>query len=110
MILQYDPSTEMSKGIYKNISRSGLHRAVAKTPVLPCPNVIEWMTYRIDHESRTILIFEGKHVARYQSLVLDRIYHFKEAQVKVTLEWLKIKSESIDLLTIMKGWWSEREL
>ena len=51
--------------------------------------------------------FEGKHVAGYQGLVLDQMYHFKEAQVRVTLEWLKINSESIDFLTIMKGWWSE---
>ena len=41
VLLQDDPSTELNKGIYKNISKSGIHRATAKTLVLPCPNVIE---------------------------------------------------------------------
>ena len=79
VLLQDDPSTEISKGIYKSISKYGLHRAAAKTPVLPCTDVIEWMTQRIDHESRTILKFEDKHVASYQAPVLDPLYHFKEA-------------------------------
>lgn len=45
--------------------------------------------------SRNILKFEGKHVARYQAHVLNQMYHFKEAQVRVTPEWLKSKCESI---------------
>lgn len=65
------------------------------------------MTRRIDHEIRTILNFKGKHVASYQALVLDQMYHFKEVQVRVTPEWLRSKTESIDFLTIMKGWWLE---
>jgi hypothetical protein len=40
-------------------------------------------------------------------LVLNQIYHFKEAHIKVTPEWLKQKNESAKFLTIMKGWWSE---
>ena len=55
VILQDNPSRELSKGIYKNISRSTLHRAIVKTPVSPCPDVIQWMTRRLDHESKTIL-------------------------------------------------------
>lgn len=35
------------------------------------------------------------------------MYHLKEARIKVTLEWLKQKSESTNLLTILKGWWCE---
>ena len=62
------------------------------------------MTWRIDHEIKTIINFKGKHVATYQALVLDQMYHFKESQVKVTLEWLQSKTESIHFLTIMKGW------
>ena len=27
--------------------------------------------------------------------------------LKVTLEWLKNKTESVGFLSIMKGWWSE---
>ena len=50
MLLQYDLSTELSKEVYKNIIKSGLHRAVVKTPVLPCSDVIEWITRKIDHE------------------------------------------------------------
>ena len=46
------------------------------------------MTRRIDHENGTILNFEGKHVASYQAPMLNQMYHFKEAQVRVTLEWL----------------------
>ena len=78
---------ELIKGIYKNISKFGLHWEANKTPVLPFPDVIEWMTRRIDHESRKFLNFEDKNVASYQSPVLNHLYHFKEAQVKVTLEW-----------------------
>lgn len=87
-LLQYDPSIEFSKGIYKNISKFGLHRAVAKTQVLPFPDEIKWMTQRIDHEIRTILNFKEKHVASYQAPILDLLYHFKEAQDKVTPKWL----------------------
>ena len=97
----------MSKGIYKNISRSRLHREATKTPILPCLDVIEWMTKRIDHESRTIINFKGKNVASYQAPMLNQLYHFKEAQVRVTPEWLQSKTESIDFLSIMKGLWSE---
>ena len=104
---QDDPSMELSKGIHKNIAKSGLHWAEAKTPVLPCLNVIEWMIRRIDNEIRNILNFEDKHVASYQAPVLNQLYHFKEAQLKVTLERLKDETESVDFLSIMKGWWSE---
>jgi hypothetical protein len=47
--LQNDVSSELSKEIYKNIIKSGLHRATIKTPVLPCPDVVEWITRKIDH-------------------------------------------------------------
>ena len=109
MIFQDDLGTELSKGIYKNISRSRLHRATTRTLVLPCPDVIEWMTRRIDHERKNILNFEGKHIASYKDPMINQLHHFKEAQVRVTPEWLKRKTESIDFLTIMKCWWSERE-
>ena len=69
--------------------------------------MIEWITQRIDHKRRTILNFEGKHVASYQDPVLNKRYHFKEAQVRVTPEWLQSKIESMYFLTIMKGWWLE---
>jgi hypothetical protein len=97
----------LSISIYKNIAKYGLHRAAARTPVLPCLNVIEWITWKVDHESRSILIFEDKNVASYQASMLNQLYHFKEAHVKVTPEWLKQKNDSADFLTIMKGWWSE---
>ena len=41
VFLQDYPSVELNKGIYKNISKYGLPRAVAKTPVLSYPDVIE---------------------------------------------------------------------
>ena len=65
VLLQDHPSTYLSKGIYKNISKFCLHQEVAKTPVFPCSDAIEWMTWRIDHESKTILNLEEKHVANY---------------------------------------------
>jgi hypothetical protein len=34
-------NTRLIKGIYNNISKSGLYRAASKTPVLPCLDVIE---------------------------------------------------------------------
>lgn len=71
VFLQDALSTELNKGIYKNISRSGLHREATKTTVLPCLDVLEWMTRRVDHESRTILNFEDKNVAIYQDPVLN---------------------------------------
>jgi hypothetical protein len=61
----------------------------------------------VNHENRAILNFEHTHVASYQASVLNQLYHFKEAYVKVTPEWLKQKNDSADLLSIMKGWWSE---
>jgi hypothetical protein len=35
------------------------------------------------------------------------MYNLKEATVKVSPDWLKQKSESADMLTLLKGWWSE---
>ena len=61
----------------------------------------------MDHENREILNFEDKSVASYQALVLNKLYHFKESHVKISLEWLKQNNDSTDFLTIMKGWWSE---
>ena len=46
-------------------------------------------------------------MASYKSSVFNQMYHLKEAHIKVTPEWLKQKSEYVDLLTILKGWWSE---
>ena len=77
MLLQDDLIIEQRKGIYKNISRFGLYRETAKPQVLPCPDVIEWMTKRIDHEIRTILNFEGKYISSYQAPMLNKMYHFK---------------------------------
>ena len=71
VLLQDDPSTELSRSIYKNIAKSRLHRATARTPVLPCPDMIEWITRGLDHDSRTILNFKDKNVANYQASVLD---------------------------------------
>lgn len=90
VLIHDDPSTKLSKGIYINIINPGLHRAATRTPILPCSDVIEWITRRVDHEKREILNFKGKSVASYQALVLNQLYHFKEAHVKVTPEWQKL--------------------
>ena len=69
VFLQDYLSTKLSKSIYKNIAKSRLHRAAARTPVLPWLDVIEWIAQRVYHESRTILNFEDKNVASYQAPV-----------------------------------------
>ena len=107
VLLQNDANTELSKEIYKNIIKSGLHRATVRTPVLPCLDVVEWITRKIDHQHQSILNVEGKVVANYKPSMINQIYHLKEATVKVSPEWLKQKGESVDMLTILKGWWSE---
>ena len=83
VLLQNDASTELSKEIYKNIIKTGLHRAAMKTPVLPCPDVIEWITRRINHQHRSILNVDGKVVANYKLSMINQMYHLKEAIVKV---------------------------
>ena len=90
-----------------NIIKFGLHRVVVKTLVLPCPDVIEWITQKIYHENISILNFENKSVDNYKSLIFNMIYHLKKSHIKVTPEWLKQNNESVDFLNIMKGWWSE---
>ena len=50
MLLQDDASTELSKEIYHNIIKLGLHRVAIKTLVLPCSDVIEWITRKVDHQ------------------------------------------------------------
>ena len=107
MLLQNDASTELSKEVYKNIIKSGLHRATVKTPILSCPDVIEWITRKIDHHHRSILNAKRKVVANYKPSFINQIYHLKEATVKISPDSLKQKSESVDMLTILKGWWSE---
>lgn len=69
--------------------------------------MIEWIKRRVDQENREILNFEDKNGDSYKASVPNQIYHFKEAHVKVTPEWLKQKNDSTDFLTIMKGWWSK---
>ena len=91
VLLQNDANTEVSMEIYKNIIKSGLHRATVKTPVLPCPDVVEWITRKIDHQHRSILNIEGKVVANYKPSMINQIYHLKEATIKVSPEWLKQK-------------------
>ena len=107
ILLQDDVSTKLSKEVYKNIIKFGLHRAAVKTMVLPCPDVIEWITQKIDNENRSILNSENKSVANYKASVFNQRYHLKEAHIKVTPEWLKQKNEFANFLTIMKGWWSQ---
>ena len=41
MLLQDDVTTKLSKEVYKNIIKSGIHKTVVKTLVLPCLDVIE---------------------------------------------------------------------
>ena len=63
MLLQDDISIDLSKEIYKNIIKFGLHRACIKTMLLPCSDVIEWITRKVDHENSAILNYEDKSVA-----------------------------------------------
>jgi hypothetical protein len=107
VLLQNLASTELSKEIYKNIIKSGLHRATVKTPILSCQDVIEWITRKIDHQHRSILNAEGKDMDGYNPSMINQIYHLKEATVKISPDWLKEKCESADMLTILKGWWSK---
>ena len=86
MLLQDDVSIEMSKEVYKNIIKSGLHRGAVKTLVLPYPDVIEWITHKIDHENRSILNYENKSVANYKASLFNQIYHLNEDHIKVTPE------------------------
>ena len=107
VLLQNDASTELSKEVYKNSIKSALHRATVKTPILSCPDVIEWITRKTDHQHRSILNAEGKDVANYKPSMINQIYYLKEETVKISPDWLKQKCESTDMLTILKGWWSE---
>jgi hypothetical protein len=107
VLLQNDANTELSKEIYKNIIKLGLHIATGKTPILPCLVVVEWITRKIDQQQRSILDVEGKAVANYKPSMINQIYHLKEATVKVSPDMLKQKNESADMLTILKGWWSK---
>ena len=91
VLLQDDPNTELSKGIYINIIKSGLHLEAIGTPVLTCTYAIEWITRKVDQENIAIINFEDKSVCIYKASVLNLIYQFKEDHVKVTLEWLKKK-------------------
>ena len=91
VLLHHDASIELGKEIYKNIIKSGLHRAIVKTPILPCPDVVEWITRNIDHQHRTILNVKGKAMANYKPSMINQIYHLKEATIKVSPEWLKQK-------------------
>ena len=83
VLLQNDASTELNKEIYQNNIKSGLHRAAMKTLILPCPDVIEWITRKVDHQHRSILNFEGKVVASYKPSVINKMYHLKEAIIKI---------------------------
>ena len=89
MLLQDDASPEISKEVYQNIIKSWLHKVAVKTPILPSRDVIEWITRKIDHQHRSILNYEGKSVASYKASVFNKMYHLKEASIKVSPKWLK---------------------
>ena len=55
----------------------------------------------------SLLEFKGNHVASYQAPILNKIYNFKEYQIKVTKQWLQNKSSSINYFDIMNRWWSK---
>ena len=71
VLLHNDAIPELSRDIYRNIIKSGLHRDAMKTPVLPCPDVIEWITKKIDHQHQSILNVEGKVVSNYKSSMIS---------------------------------------
>ena len=107
MLLQDDPCKELSKDIYKNISKSRLYIVVANTLILPCLDVIEWMTRKVDHFNKILLNFEKNQVASYQPYTIHRMYHFKEPKIKITQEWLQWRDNIVDYLSQMKRWWVE---
>ena len=72
-LLQDDMTNELSKEIYKNIIKSGLHQAAIKTLGLPCLDVLEWITWKVDHEDKEILNFENKGVSIYKASILNQI-------------------------------------
>ena len=78
-----------------------------KTLILPCLDVIEWITRKVDHQHLSILNFEGKIVVSYKPSMINQMYHLKESSIKISPEWLKQKSGSTDLLNILKRWWPE---
>ena len=55
ILLQDDISTKLRKEIYRNIIKYGLHWPTVKTPVLRFSDVIEWITWKVDHENKEIL-------------------------------------------------------
>ena len=71
MLLQNDDNTELSKEVYRNIIKLGLHRAAMKAPILSCPDVIKWITRKIDHQHRSILNVEGKVVSNYKPSMIN---------------------------------------
>ena len=84
ILLQDDPCMELSKDIYNNISKSRIYRVVAKPLIIQCPDVVEWMTRKVDHSNRIPLNFDGKHVASYQPYTIHQMYFFKESQIKIS--------------------------
>ena len=52
---------------------------------------------------------DNKSVSSYKASVFNKMYHLKEASIKVSPEWLKQKNESADFMTILKGWWSKEQ-
>ena len=107
LLLQDDPCRELSKDIYKNISKSRIYRVFSKPLILPCPNVVEWITRKVDHSNQILLNYEEKHGASYQRYTIHIMYHFKEPQIKITQEFLQSKAKTIDYLAQMNGWWAE---
>ena len=92
VLLQNDARTELSKEIYLNIVKLGLHQTTVKTPILSCPNVIELISKKIDHQHQSILYFKGTVVSHYKPSMINQMYHLKEANIKVSPEWLRKKS------------------
>ena len=89
VFLQDDASTKLSKEIYRNIVKVGMHQATSKTPILSCQDVIQWITRKIDHQHRSILNSKGTVVSHYKPSMINQMYHLKETNINVSPEWLR---------------------
>jgi hypothetical protein len=76
VILPSDPQMRgVDDLVFINTRKSCLHFVVARTPIMPCSEAIDWIIAHGDVEHRTILNEEGRCIGVYLPFELEKYYN-----------------------------------
>ena len=88
------------ENIYANIERSSLMKIATRPKLFPCSEVIGWILPRVDVTTMILENVDKQSYATYSPGYVALAYHFPEAQIYLTEDW--VKSIRMDLVETLK--------